>query len=113
MLTLDRSANVGMCILDLSKTLMYDLHYNYIKSKCSGKAKSLFTDTDSLCYEIEAGDCYMDSRRIKSYLTIVIAQKIINIMMPQTSKPSEKLQIRPPVCLLRDLLGSGARCIHM
>ena len=30
-LTLNRSAYVGMCILDLSKTLMYEFHYQYIK----------------------------------------------------------------------------------
>ena len=59
-LTLNRPAYVGMCILDLSKTLMYDFHYNYIKRQYDNKARLLFTDTDSLTYEIEADDVYQD-----------------------------------------------------
>ena len=59
-LTLNRSAYVGMCILDLSKMLMYDFHYNYRKKKYNNRARLLFTDTDSLTYEIEAEDVYKD-----------------------------------------------------
>ena len=59
-LTLNRLAYVGMCILDLCKTLMYDFHYNYIKKKYGDRAELLFTDTDSLTYEIEAEDVYND-----------------------------------------------------
>ena len=59
-LTLNRPAYVVMCILDLSKTLMYDFHYNYIKKKYNNRARLLFTDTDSLTYEIEAEDVCKD-----------------------------------------------------
>ena len=59
-LTLNRPAYVALCILDLSETLMYDFHYNYIKQKYNNIEKLLFTDTDSLTYEIETNDVYQD-----------------------------------------------------
>ena len=59
-LTLNRPAYVGMCILDLSKTLMSDFNYNHIKRKYGKRAKLPFTDTDSLTYQIEADNVYAD-----------------------------------------------------
>jgi hypothetical protein len=51
---------LGFCILDLSKVLMYDMHYNHMKKRYGDKIKLLFTDTDSLCYFVETEDFFKD-----------------------------------------------------
>ena len=50
---------VGQAILDISKTLIYDFHYKYVKQKWK-EAQLCFTDTDSLLYEIETENLFVD-----------------------------------------------------
>ena len=59
-LTMNKPVYLGMSILDLSKTVMYDFYYNYIKPKYGNRVKLLFTDTDSFLFEIQTEDFYKD-----------------------------------------------------
>ena len=49
-----------MCILKLSKVLMYEFHYDYIKNKHGNNSRLLFTDADSLMYETKTENIYED-----------------------------------------------------
>ena len=55
-LLLNKPIYLGFCVLELSKLLMYDFHDNCFKMNYD--AKLLFTDTDSLVYEIRGADVY-------------------------------------------------------
>ena len=59
-LVFNKPVYLGMCILDSSKTLMYDFDSNHIKQKYGDKAILLFTDTDSFMYELQTEDFYKD-----------------------------------------------------
>jgi hypothetical protein len=60
-LRLNKPIYIGTAILDISKTLMYDFHYNSVKKWYpDDKSKLLFTDTDSLCYLIKTPDITAD-----------------------------------------------------
>ena len=47
-----------MGILELSKVLIPEFNYDYIKNKYNNKSKLLFTDTERLMYEIKTEDIY-------------------------------------------------------
>ena len=79
-LTLIKPAYVGMCVLDLSKVLMYDFHYDCIKNKYGSNSRLLFTDFESLMYKIKTGDIYEDFD-----LILVVIQLSQCIMMIQTN----------------------------
>ena len=59
-LKLSKPAHTGMCILEMAKVLVYKFHYDYIKNEYDNKSKLLFTDIDSLVYEIKTEDAYED-----------------------------------------------------
>ena len=59
-LLLNRPVYVGMCVLDLSKHLMYDFYYNKLKKQYGEHCQLLYTDTDSLLLEIQTEDVYKD-----------------------------------------------------
>ena len=51
---------LGQAILDISKTLMYEFWYNYIKPKYGDKARLCYMDTDSFVIYIKTEDFYKD-----------------------------------------------------
>ena len=72
-----------MCILQSSKVLMYEFHYDCIKSKYNSRL--LFTETDSLMYEVKTEDVYKDFSNIKKCVTLIIIELSQNIMIVQTN----------------------------
>ena len=65
-LMLNKPIYVGFTVLDLSKWKTYDFHYNFVKKNFN--AELLFTDTDSLTYEIISEDIYEDFFKWKDLL---------------------------------------------
>ena len=112
-LTLNRPAYVGMCILDLSKMLMYNFHYNYIIKKYNNRSRLLFTDTDSLTYEIKAEDVYKTFRMTKTCLIIAIIQRAHHIIAMPIKKSLENSRMKLVASQSLNSLVLSLRCILM
>ena len=59
-ITMNKPVYLGQAILDLSKTLMYEFHYDYMRPKYDSKVNLCYMDTDSFVYEIETEGLYRD-----------------------------------------------------
>ena len=66
-LKLNKPVYVGICVLDLSKHLMYDWYYNTLKRKYGSQCTLLYTDTDSLLVDLKTPDVYADMESMKTH----------------------------------------------
>ena len=57
---MNEPAYLGQTILDISKTLMYEFWYDYLKPKYGDKAKLCYMDTDSFVIHIFTEDFFED-----------------------------------------------------
>ena len=57
---MNKPVYLGQAILDLSKTIMYEFHYDYIQPKYGDKLKLCYMDTDSYVDDIKTEDFYKD-----------------------------------------------------
>ena len=57
---MNKPVYLGQTILDLSKTIMYEFHYDYMIPKYGDRLKLCYMDTDSLIYSIKTKDFYSD-----------------------------------------------------
>ena len=57
---MNKPVYLGLSILDVSKTLMYEFWYYYIKPKHQDNAKLCYMDTDSFIIQIKTNDFYED-----------------------------------------------------
>ena len=89
-LILNKPIYVGFTVLDLSKWKMYDFHYNFIKKNFD--AELLFTDTDSLAYEIKSEDVYEKILKNKDLFDLSNYLKNSKIFDPVNEKVIGKMQ---------------------
>ena len=57
---MNKPVYLGLSKLDLSKTVMYEFQYDYVKPKYSEKAKICYVDTDSFIVHVKTQDVYKD-----------------------------------------------------
>ena len=67
-MNLNKQIYIGTSILDLSKVLMKNFHYNYTQNKYGDKSEMLLTDIDGLAYKIYTEKFYKGLYKDKELL---------------------------------------------
>ena len=65
---------------------MYKFHYDYIKNKYGNNSRLLFTEANSLMYEITTEDVYKDFRNGKAMLDFSIYSSKPKLIIDNSNK---------------------------
>ena len=108
-LTLNKPIHVGFTVLELSKSLMYDFHYNFRKKHID--AELLFTDTDSLTYEIKSEDIYEEFFKHKQMFDFTNYPKDSKFFNPTNKIVLGKMKDLSEGKIIDEFVGLKQRCI--
>ena len=110
-LTHNKPAYADMDMLDLTKTSMYNFHYNCIKKKCVHETKLFLKGADRLTYEIEINDAFEDIYKDKTSYIVANIQKMQNFLTAikkVTNTMKDETKDVPTV----ELVELSVKCIH-
>ena len=107
---LDKPIYAGFTILDLSKYLMYDFHYNTMKVKYDNKIELLMTDTDSLVYKVETEDFYKDMYEMKEHFDMSEYDRSNPIYDETNKKVIGKFKDETPLSTIKQFVGVRSKC---
>ena len=102
---LNKPIYLGQNILDDSKVLMSDFHYNFMYEKIKQEnIKLLFTDTDSLCYNIKNENIFDIMKNNKSYFDLSNYDKRHELYDKINNKVIGKFKNQSPI-QIKEFLG--------
>ena len=96
---MNKPAYLRMSILDISKTLMYEFWYDYIKPKYQEKAKLCYINTDSFIIHIKTEDFYAD--------IFVDVEQWLEISNYDNNRPLPIVKNKKAIRLFKDELGGN------
>ena len=103
LLMLNKPIYVGFAVLELSKWEMYDFHYNFIKKNFN--AELLFTDTDSLTYEIKSENIYEEFFKWKDLFDFSNYSKDSKFFDKSNKKVIGKMKDECSVVIIDEFIG--------
>ena len=121
---MNKPVYLGQAILDLSKIIMYEFHYDYMIPKYGKRLNLCYMDTDSLIYNIKTEDFYKDiaddvkerfdtsGYLLNRPLPIGLNKKVIGLMKDELGREimEELVTIRPRMYSYRTFEKESKKC---